>query len=140
MIVTDLKILRKKSKEHTGIQPDLAILIQHLEQELIDCERNGIGLSAIQINIPLKVAIIRTEKLNLDLYNATIISASGSEIAIEGCLSLPNQWVNVERPTEITLKNGDGKLYELKGFEARVALHEIHHWDGILIIDIAVDK
>jgi peptide deformylase len=135
MIITNLEVLREKSKEYTGNKEDLQELFKLLDESLKESEHKGVGLSGIQIGIYLRVAIIRTPKLSLDLYNARITAGTGSKIGQEGCLSLPNQFMNVSRATEISILNGDGKSYELKGFEARVAQHEIDHWDGILITD-----
>ncbi len=136
MIVTDLKILKKVSEPHKGTAEDRTLLVKELEKELKGSKRNGVGLSAIQIGNPLRVAIIRTDLLHLDLFNAKIVEGSGMFIhEREGCLSLPDQWINTERMNKVTIVNGDDKLYELKGFEAVVAQHEIDHWDGILITD-----
>jgi peptide deformylase len=57
----------------------------------------------------------------------------------EGCLSLPEVWIQVTRPTEIILKymTESGKPRELKlsGWDARVVQHEVDHLDGVLIVD-----
>jgi len=136
-IITDLKRLRTKShKFEFDKQEDLRELITCLERELTACPVKGVGLSAIQINLPLRVAIVRTKTLTLDLVNPEILSGSNMFIHKgEGCLSIPNTFINVIRMNNITLKNGDGKIYELKGFDAVVVQHEIDHMCGILILD-----
>jgi len=106
-----------------------------LEKEMKSSSMNGVGLSGVQIGFLKRIAIIRTDKVSLNLFNSVIKTGSGSKITREGCLSLPNQWVNVERKEKITLVNGDKEIYELDGFEAIVVQHEIDHWNGILILD-----
>lgn len=136
-IITDLKKLRTKShKFEFNSQADLQDLIQCLERELTASLIPGVGLSAIQINLPLRVAIIRTKTLKLDLYNTEIIGGAGMFLHTgEGCLSVPNQFFNIIRMNNITIKNGDGKIYNLEGFDAVVIQHELDHFEGITILD-----
>lgn len=141
MITTDIKILKKISKNYDGTEQARSRLIKSLELNLFECEKNGVGLSAIQIGIPLRVAIIRTKKLSMDLYNATILN--GSEMITykgEGCLSIPNKFVTTRRMNKVTILNGDGRRHVLTGFEAVVAQHEIDHFEGILILDREIQK
>lgn len=136
MIVTDLKILKSKSLDLDDAIDSLYDIIKELEINLEESEIEGAGLSAIQIGLPTRVCIIRTKKLSLDLYNSEIIS--GSEPIVfkgEGCLSIPNKYIDTHRMNNITVKNGDGREYNLEGFEAVVVQHELDHWDGILMLD-----
>ena len=136
MIVTNLETLRNKSENYDAKEHSLKLIICALEKDLEESKMKGVGLSAIQIGIPLRVAIIRTNKISLNLFNAKIIHASGCKpFKGEGCLSIPDTYVNTLRMNNVTIKNGDGKEYELQGFEAVVAQHELDHWDGILILD-----
>ena len=70
----------------------------------------------------------------LVLANPRIVEASGSEVAREGCLSIPDLTANVRRATRIVVEHTDGR-FESEGFEARCVLHEIDHLDGILFLD-----
>ena len=135
MIVTDLKTLKNKSVKYI-LDHSLEAIFSELEEELEASEIEGAGLSAIQIGLPLRIAIIRINELSLNLYNAKIIA--GSEMITfegEGCLSLPDEYVDTRRLNKITVKNGDGKVFKLEGIEAIVVQHELDHWDGILMID-----
>lgn len=135
-ITKNLTILKQKSKDFQGDSTRLEGIIKLLELNLKESKRKGIGLSAIQIEIPEKVAIIRTDKLNINLYNTRILKASDMRVSYgESCLSLPDVYVNILRPHKITIKNGDGKIYDLEGLEAVCCLHEIDHWHAILITD-----
>jgi peptide deformylase len=75
----------------------------------------------------------------LVLVNPRVVSASGAEVAREGCLSLPHLTANVRRATEIAVEavdpSGREVRVETEGFEARCLLHEIDHLDGILFLD-----
>ena len=66
-------------------------------------------------------------------------SQSGSEVAREGCLSIPHLTANVRRATEIGVRarkpSGGSVEFESEGFEARCLLHEIDHLDGLLFLD-----
>ncbi|MBI4389365.1 MAG: peptide deformylase [Nitrospinae bacterium] len=80
----------------------------------------------------------------LTLINPEIVRADGSAVGREGCLSVPDYTGNVARPEKIALEAFDayGKehLYEMEGFEARAALHEIDHLDGFLFLDRLVSR
>lgn len=134
-IITDIEFLRQKSlpvkteAEANGIARllDLALF------------RNGsgFGLSAIQIGIQRQVAVIRYKDTFLTLYNAEIIDYSGETIVLdgEGCLSFPDKYIKTRRNKQITVKNGDGKLYDFQDMLAIIVAHEIEHGLGILFID-----
>lgn len=73
------------------------------------------------------------------LFDPVVTTASGSAVAREGCLSIPEFTANVRRPTDITVRGltPDGSPREIvaDAFEARALLHEIDHLDGILFLD-----
>lgn len=136
MIVTDLKILRKRSAPFTGSKNEYKALIEKLGKELANSKIPGCGLSAIQIGIPLKVAIIRTKNLTLNLCNAEIIAQFDPiRFRQEGCLSIPNVFEDTTRFNIITLKNQDWPNLTLMGTDAIVAQHEIDHFNGIIFTD-----
>jgi peptide deformylase len=136
MICTDLKVLRQISKPFKGTQEELDKLISILEKELVESPIPGVGLSAIQIGIPLQVAIIRTSDLQLDLYNTEIIKMNGPFIFNnEGCLSIPNIFKDTTRFRIIQIKNGDGNIINLTGYNSVVVQHETDHFSGFLFID-----
>jgi len=137
MIITDQKILRQPSvKIEESNKELLTLIIELLEQELKNSKIPGVGLSAIQIGIPLQVAIIRTLDLQLDLYNTEIIKMNGPFIFNnEGCLSIPNIFKDTARFKIIQIKNGDGSIITLEGYNSVVAQHETDHWAGVLFTD-----
>ena len=106
----------------------------------------GVGLAANQIGILKQIITVNIpdEKKNKEkiytLFNPKILSYSKNKIFLEeGCLSLPKQYAEIERPEEIEVEyydNKNEKIIEKKnGFEARVLQHEIDHLHGKLFID-----
>jgi peptide deformylase len=70
----------------------------------------------------------------LVLANPKIVVAEGSEVAREGCLSLPDVTANVRRATRVIVEHLEGSV-ECLGFEARAVQHELDHLDGVLFLD-----
>lgn len=99
----------------------------------------GIGLAAPQVGISRRLIVACVEDVTIKLANPEILDTSGSDIMLEGCLSVVNTTVDVKRPSTITVKGLDeeNKTVELKtgGLLARVLQHEIDHLNGRLIID-----
>ena len=137
MITYNIETLRNPSLDFDGTEENLKHIIMLLEFELkTHPQTSGVGLSAIQINVPVKVAIVRLEKLVLNLINAQIIHAEQPyEFEGEGCLSLPGYFCKTKRYNLITLRNGDGSETKYSGYEAAVIQHEIDHWHGIIFTD-----
>jgi peptide deformylase len=99
----------------------------------------GIGLAAPQIGISKKLIVAEVEDKIVKLANPEIIFTRGYDKMAEGCLSVPDTRVEIERYTEITVKGLDekGEAIEMEatGLLARVLQHEIDHLNGKLIID-----
>ncbi len=109
---------------------------------------NGIGLSANQIGLPLRlfVAQLPDDKDNGEMpkfyaiFNPEITKLSEEKCVMEeGCLSVPDIFGEVERPEKITLEGLDksGKRVKIKawGVLSRIFQHELDHLNGILFID-----
>jgi len=105
----------------------------------------GVGLSAIQVGVPKRIVTIDVteageERQPLYLVNPEITWYS-DETALydEGCLSLPEQFAEIERPEKIRVAFIDyhGKAQELEadGLLSRCIQHELDHLDGVLFVD-----
>src|SRR5574342_36597 len=131
-IVTDLDTLRTKSTPaKPGDYTDK--ILRDLRDTLLSVD--GVGLSAIQIGIPLRIAVVLLNDLILPLINPVFVELSEHVTnAPEGCLSLPGELVRIDRASAIVLKMGK-RLIGLQGLASRVAQHEMDHFDGRLIID-----
>ena len=114
---------------------------QMLEQMIRTMYFNGgIGLAAPQIGINKQLAVIDIgDKKLLKLINPTVIEVEGKEEMEEGCLSIPNVYINVKRPKRVKIKaldeNGREFIMEATGLLGRAILHEIDHLKGRIIID-----
>ncbi len=101
---------------------------------------NGVGLAASQVGIAKQMIVAKNQNNRLiKMVNPVIVEAKGSDFMLEGCLSVPDEIVEVERPFEVVITgiNEKGKEVELKasGLLARIMQHEIDHLCGKLIID-----
>ena len=136
-------ILRKKCEPLEKVDDSLRKLMDEMLLTMYDAP--GIGLAAIQVGILKRIVVIdiskEEEKKNpLFLINPQIIRKSkNTSIYEEGCLSLPGQFAEIERPAECELKyidySGNEKILTANGLLATCIQHEVDHLDGILFID-----
>ncbi|MDD5613908.1 MAG: peptide deformylase [Candidatus Omnitrophica bacterium] len=123
--------LERVSKEDAELLEDMVYTMKN---------SGGIGLAGPQVGI-LKKMIVASDGKNriIKLVNPQIIAQKGFTVMAEGCLSLPNEVVEVERFYKVIVKgiNENNKLSKIKakGLLARVLQHEIDHLSGKLIID-----
>jgi peptide deformylase len=124
--------------------------VERVARDLLDTMRahaGCVGLAAPQIDEHVRIVTVdvsghpRAEAHNglLVLVAPVVAHAAGTEVAREGCLSIPDLTANVRRATEIIVEarglDGAPVRVESRGFEARCLLHEIDHLDGILFLD-----
>ena len=135
--------LRQKANEILNVtKKEIAI-----SKKMIELAKNapGVGLAANQIGILKKIVVVlikdkeEQEKI-YSLFNPKITFYSKETITMEeGCLSLPKQFAEIERPSIIQVEylNEKNELIkeEKKGYEARVLQHEIDHLSGKLFVD-----
>ena len=99
----------------------------------------GIGLAAPQIGRTERIAVVDVDNSPIVLVNPEIIMTEGSARGEEGCLSIPEVFGDVDRPSRVTVRalDRDGKPFELEATEllARCVQHEIDHLHGKLFID-----
>ena len=110
-------------------------------------DAQGVGLAATQVGVLRRLFVFQPDEDGPRVgrqpadRRAWATRAAGG---LEGCLSLQGVRVPVERPTTVVLegKDADGAdvRYELEGYGARVAQHELDHLDGVLIIDRTDDE
>jgi peptide deformylase len=132
-------ILRRKADKIED--PDQ---IRDLVEKMFDAmyQNDGIGLAAPQVGLSRALITVDTEEGPVALINPEIIQTSDETGSLEeGCLSLPDIRVSVERPRQVTVRalNLRGEEVEIRaeGLLAVVLQHEIDHLNGILIIDRA---
>jgi len=130
-------ILREKTEPVDEINGDIIALIKRMRN--IMHKAKGIGLAANQIGINKSILIAKVEDFNVSIVNPLILESSGEDIMEEGCLSIPNTYIEITRPTSIVIKGLDEEGNEIeRGYSdlmARVIQHEIDHLQGTLIVD-----
>ena len=135
--------LRQKSKKVDKVDNDIRSLMNDMLETMY--EAPGIGLAAIQVGVPKRIIVIDLSKNDqkkepLYFVNPEIISRSDQDATYEeGCLSVPNQFAEIDRPDKCHVKflDYDGKEQSLKaeGLLATCIQHEMDHLEGILFID-----
>ena len=137
-------LLRQKAEKIRSVGPDEKKIANKMMDVMLKAP--GVGLAANQIGILKQIVTIffvekaRNREIQYTLYNPKIISYSSETISMEeGCLSLPEQFSEIERPKKISLEFLDEKNNLIKkdadGIEARILQHEIDHLSGKLFVD-----
>lgn len=128
------KVLSSKTKEVEVIDEKIIELLDDLYDTMM--EYDGVGIAAPQIGVDLRVAIVELGEDILEMINPVVLETRGEAEDVEGCLSFPDLFGMVKRPTYVKIEAADreGRIYELEAeeFEARCILHEIDHLDGVL--------
>ena len=106
---------------------------------------NGIGLAAIQIGVPKRIIVMdlskeENKKIPMYFVNPIIVKKNEEKtIYEEGCLSVPNQFAEIQRSSKCEIEyldfNGDKQNLEAEGLLATCIQHEMDHLEGILFID-----
>lgn len=129
--------LRKVSRPVTKFDDRLHELLDDMAETLEDAR--GVGLAAPQVGILRRVVVVDVGEEILELINPEIISESGEQTGMEGCLSVPGKYGIVTRPNVVKVRAQDrfGEWYEAEGEEliARAFCHELDHLDGHLYVD-----
>jgi peptide deformylase len=136
------QFLRQKSQNVERVDDEIRRLMQDMLETMYAAP--GIGLAAIQVGVPKRIIVIdlskEEEKKPLFFVNPKIISKSNNNATYEeGCLSVPGQFAEIDRPDRchIIYLDYSGKKQELKaeGLLATCIQHEMDHLEGILFID-----
>ena len=134
--------LRQKSENVDKVDKEVRKLIDDMLDTMYAAP--GIGLAAIQVGVPKRIIVIdlskEEEKNPLYFVNPKIILKSDTKATYEeGCLSVPGQFAEIDRPDQCLVNYLDynGKQQELnaEGLLATCIQHEMDHLEGILFID-----
>ena len=137
------EVLRQKSIPVEKVDKDLQKLMDDMLETMYAAP--GIGLAAIQVGVPKRVIVLdisgKDEPKNpMCFINPEIFQKSESNsIYEEGCLSVPGQFAEIERPEKCHIKYldyyGQSKEIKAEGMLATCIQHEMDHLEGILFID-----
>jgi len=132
--------LRQKARPVDRVDADIQRLLDDMLETMYAAP--GIGLAAVQVNVPKRVVVIDiSEERNqpLCLVNPVIVERRGTEQTDEGCLSVPGFYEPVERAQWVRVRalDREGKAFETEfdGLLAVCIQHEIDHLDGKLFVD-----
>jgi len=135
--------LRQKSQPVDKVDNSTRKLMDDMLETMYNAP--GIGLAAIQIGVPKRIIVLDIsknpeKKEPMHFVNPEIVSASEDDATYEeGCLSVPGQFAEIDRPDKCHIKyldyNGSAKELKAEGLLATCIQHEIDHLEGILFID-----
>ena len=134
--------LRQVSQEVEKVDDELRKLMDDMLETMYAAP--GIGLAAIQVGIPRRVIVIDLSKEDIKkpyyFVNPRIIKKSRNNSTYEeGCLSVPGQFAEIDRPDQCHINyldyNGQKKELKAEGLLATCIQHEMDHLEGILFID-----
>ncbi|MBA2133559.1 peptide deformylase [Capillibacterium thermochitinicola] len=130
-------LLRQKAKPVKKITKRIKKLTQNMLETMYAAD--GVGLAGPQVGVSERIIVIDVGDGPIVLVNPEIVSATGEERDVEGCLSIPGRNGYVTRAAKVKVAGVDleGRRVELvgEGLLARAFQHEIDHLDGILFID-----
>ena len=104
---------------------------------------DGVGLAAPQVNVSKRIIVLDDGNGLIEVINPEIVKKEGSQVGLEGWLSVPELFGDVERYDKIEVHgiNRNNKKIKIKaeGFLARIFQHEIDHLNGILFVEKLVN-
>lgn len=134
------EILKKKSREVEVIDDRIKELIEDMVETMH--KYDGVGLAAVQVGILKRIIVIDIYDENtpiVKLVNPVMVKQKGEKELEEGCLSFPNKFAKVKRPTEVVVEgfneNGEKVKIKAKDLLAQALCHEIDHLNGITFVD-----
>ena len=137
------RVLRQPAKRVSKVDDEIRKLARQMLQTMYT--EDGIGLAAPQVGVNKQILVVDhqpDEAANppLIMINPVITGASQELCVVqEGCLSIPNVFLDVVRSKviEVSFKDEHGKLHKMTadGLLARVILHEIDHLNGVMFVD-----
>ena len=135
--------LRMKAREIEEVDDDVRRLAQRMTDLMHQAQ--GVGLAATQVGVLRRLFVFSDEGEDRVLVNPVITKRSDeTEVDDEGCLSLREVLVPVERASAVTIEgldaDGEPVKLELELPSARVVQHELDHLDGVLILDRTDDE
>ena len=140
--------LKTVSEPVEAVDDTLRALIADMFETMYDAP--GIGLAAIQVGVPKRLLVIDLQEKDEEtgatiriprVFINPVLSEPSEEMGVynEGCLSVPEQYADIERPASIRAQwlDADGKAHDerIEGMLATCLQHEMDHLEGILFID-----
>jgi len=132
-------VLKKKAEPVVRIDRKIKQLLDDMSQTMYHAD--GVGLAAPQVGVSQRIIVIDVGEGLIELINPVITASEGSLISMEGCLSVPGIYGDVERCTSVTVEGFDRHRKKVRisatDLLAKALQHEIDHLEGILFIELA---
>ncbi len=132
--------LRTVAKKIVKVDKSITTIINDMFDTMH--EENGIGLAATQVNVHKRLVVMdvsENQDTPMVFINPEITHKEGKTISEEGCLSVPNNYAQVERAEKVTVsaldRTGDPFTLDADGLMAICIQHELDHLKGILFVD-----
>lgn len=134
--------LKQKAQPVTQVDDSVRELIRDMFESMAAAD--GVGLAAPQIGVLKRVIVLDTSSKQPELkpvamVNPEILSVEGSFVYKEGCLSVPGEAEDVERPAKVTVRyldeQGQSQTLTCEGLLATAVQHETDHLNGIMFVD-----
>jgi peptide deformylase len=136
-------VLRMKAREIEAVDDDVRRLAERMTALMHEAQ--GVGLAATQVGVVRRVFVFVDEGEDRVLVNPVITKRSDeTEVDDEGCLSLREVLVPVERAVSVTIEgqdaSGESVTLDLELPSSRIVQHELDHLDGVLILERTDDE
>ncbi|HEY8448933.1 MAG TPA: methionyl-tRNA formyltransferase [Bacillota bacterium] len=132
-------VLRRVAEPVRRITRSIARLLDDMLATMYAAD--GVGLAAPQVGVSKRIIVVDVGDGPIELINPELTRAEGSEVATEGCLSIPELVGEVERAARVVVtgldRHGRKRWVEGEGLLARALQHEIDHLNGVLFTDRA---
>jgi peptide deformylase len=131
-------VLKTKAAKVSEIDGKVARLIDDMFDTLYESD-SGLALAAPQIGVQKQIVVWDVDDEPMALINPVVVESDGEWVYSEGCLSIPELYVEILRPNRVLVRGFtiDGDEVELEADElmGRMFQHEIDHLDGVLMFD-----
>ena len=131
-------VLKTKAAAVTDIDGKVARLVDDMFDTLYD-SNSGIALAAPQIGVQKQIVVWDIDDEPMALINPEVVESDGEFVYSEGCLSIPDLYVDILRPNKVLVRGVDidGNMIEIEAEElmGRMLQHEIDHLHGVLMFD-----
>jgi peptide deformylase len=131
-------VLKSKASAVTDVDGKIARLVDDMFDSLYTTD-SGCALAAPQIGVQKQVIVWDIDDEPMALVNPVVVESAGEFVYTEGCLSIPELYVDILRPNQVLIRGVtlDGEEVEIEAddFLGRMFQHEIDHLNGVLMFD-----
>ncbi len=132
-------VLKKQCQAVEKVTGKIKKLLDDMAETMYAAD--GVGLAAPQVGVDLRVVVIDIGEGLIELINPVLLEKEGCQKGLEGCLSVPGVFGQVERYEKVVVEglNRSGRKIRVtgSGLLARALQHEMDHLDGVLFVEKA---